>query len=118
MGYEVRLLVGVARDTYDKRTHFDIYATIELHKVGFSSALHKINSENTKNNDVYWYHGSEERTQDYYGKRPQPVPISRVLSALEADLKIEEYDRFKWALSLLKSMDNSLEPISALILGH
>ena len=53
----------------------------------------------------WWRDGNHEDETDCYGARKIPVPLEDVIKAIEADVKAgEKYHRFKWTLTLLKSM--------------
>ena len=127
MGYETTLLVGT--DTGHafggEGTYFQVIATIDLCKLG-NSATAALPWKN-KTPDVkswYWYaqtgDGNNHVSTDLYGDQPQPVPISHVIAALEADMQKDDYRRLKWAHSLLMAIYESAggENFSVLVWGH
>jgi len=124
MGYEVKLIVGVRTDqvNYEKpeQSWFHVYAEIDLSKIG-NCPLGTLMSENqTKKPVVYWYgiDGDTTITEDKYGESYLPIPIKLVVKALEKCVAGDDYMRFKWALALLKSMQDDTEDITVLAYGH
>lgn len=105
--------------TGKKETWFQIMAAIDLCKCGSDSAIHKIDRVNSdESHHWYWYDGNERITEDCYGDKPKPVPVSDVIAALRSDMKHENYRRFTWALALLETMENDPEGLSVLLYGH
>ena len=129
MGYETELLIGSKSSLTGKDrltgkdvTWFEIFATIKLCECDLDSnllALDRVNKD--KNWSLFWFgsDGDERITTDKYDDRLQPVPIMDVINALKSDLKIEDYNRFRWALSLLESMQNNeYKNITVLLYGY
>jgi hypothetical protein len=104
-----------------KVTYFMVYAEIDLCKCGYSSAIHKLDRVNKDESHFWeWYstgYGNDELTQDSYGDKPKPLPIPVVLEALEEDAKDSDYRRFKWAIALLKSMQDD-DNLKVMLYGH
>jgi hypothetical protein len=100
--------------------YFMVYATIDLCKCGSDSAISKIDWTNKEKDTVFWYFydGKDQINEDCYGDCPKPLPLSVVLEALRIDSKEGDYRRFKWAVSLLESMENDSENIQVLFYGH
>jgi hypothetical protein len=106
-----------------KATYFMVYAEIDLCKCGYLSEINKLDRINKDESHFWeWYgsgDGNKEITEDAYGEKPKPLPLSVVVDALEKDAKDNDYRRFKWALGLLKSMqDDAEENLSVLLYGH
>jgi hypothetical protein len=103
-------------------TYFNVYATVDLCKCGYSSNISKIDKKNLdKDNYIYFYDGGMETNTDLYGEYMKPVPIKEVIEALRKDVFEDDYRRFKWALSLLESMESmesDSENIEVLFFGH
>jgi len=125
MGYETKLLIGKeTNQAYDESTWFQIYAMVDLCKPGYDSEIFKIDSEN-KTPDVkqwYWYAPTGDDnigvTEDRYGAKPKPVPLTDVIHALRLDMQGDDYRRFKWAMALLESMADDNEELSVLFYGY
>lgn len=101
--------------------YFMEYASIDLCKCGYDSEISKIDWKNTDKNIFWYYYGSDGNTpiiEDCYGGKSEPVPIKDVIAALEKDVESSEYRRFKWALALLKSMDDDSEELTVMFYGH
>jgi hypothetical protein len=105
-----------------KSTYFMVYAEIDLCKCGYSSAVSKLDQINKDESHFWEWYGSGDGnnaiTEDRYGDKLKPIPISDVVAALESDEKNDNYRRFKWALALLKSMQDEPEDLKVLIYGH
>lgn len=102
-----------------KETYFAVFATIDLCKCGYDSAINSIDNWNTdESHGWYWYEGSAELRKDLYGVRLKPVSISTIINALEKDMESSDYRRFKWALALLESMVDDEEELGVLIYKH
>ena len=101
-----------------KETYFMVIATINLCKCGSQSHIGKIDFTNKDESHFWqWYDGDERKTEDCYGDKPKPIPVSVVVDALRKDLEDEKYRRFKWALALLESMQDDKD-ITVLFYGH
>lgn len=93
-----------------KEIWFDVYVEINLCKCGYTSNIRNIKSDNRDKNKFWFFYGSDGNTKitkDRYDDIFKPVDIEEVINALEKDAKSSDYRRFKWALSLLKSMKES-----------
>jgi len=93
--------------------YFDVYAMVDMRKVGGSNLL-KLDWINKESGTVVWYHYGEEggnnpTKEDRYGDYPKPLKICDVIDALEKDAAEDEYRRFNWALALLKDMPEDTE---------
>ena len=116
MGYETTLLIGelfnfqVAAKTPEK--YFQLISTLELCKTG-KSAIWDLPWKNETPDEMKWYwyaptgDGNQQQYEDRYGDEPQPVPVADVLEALEEDALQDNYRRFKWAIALLKSIQDT-----------
>jgi len=105
-------------DTF--QLYFQVYATIDLCKIGDCnlSAVLKKNENDRLEHYHYGSDGNTEITEDRYGDKPQTASIADCIKALEKDVKESDYRRFKWALSLLKSMNDSSNDMKVLWFGH
>jgi hypothetical protein len=107
-------------------TFFDCMAEVDLCKVGegkVSSLVGEVQKMAEKNADKCFYFygttdGNKSAKEDRYGDKLHPVPISDVLSALEADAELDDYRRFRWAIALLKSMKDDSEGLEVMFWGH
>ena len=114
MGYETKLVVGMPYTHIDRDggIYFMVYAEVDMCKMGYDANISKLDWKNTSTSpEPYWYYfrgESEDKViEDKYGDKSRPVPIGEVIEALEQDVARDDYSRFKWALDLLKSMDDS-----------
>jgi hypothetical protein len=126
MGYETQLLVGIdTGQLYNEGTFFMLYATIDMCKMG-DSALFNLPwlNKTPEKERWYWYPPTGDGNtvaayEDRYGDIPQPIPIADVIAALEKDIETSEYRRFKWALDMLKALDDGKQiGLSVLMWGH
>lgn len=105
-----------------KEIWFQVIAEIDLCKCGYNSEIHKIDRVNKDESHIWYWFGSGDGdtrvTEDCYGDKPKPVPIKDVVAALEIDAEKDDYRRFKWALALLKSMQDDPEGLTVLLYGH
>lgn len=125
MGYETQLLIGKAIDMeFQGKKYFMVYATIDMCKMGYDSAVYDLPWKNENPDDEMWQwyaptgDGNTAVCEDRYGDYPQPVPIADVVEALRADMKVSDYRRDRWAMALLESMVNDSENLSVLLWGH
>lgn len=126
MGYETKLLIGTRSkfgNVDEEIKWFNIYASIDLCKCGYDSNIGNIPIAHKGSKPlVYWYgfDGNLEITKDRYDEMPKPISIQTVIKALEKDIKVDQYHRFKWALSLLNGMQNECgrEELEVLFYGH
>ncbi len=126
MGYETQLLVGLdTKNSYsDDGTYFMVYAHVDMCRLG-DSALFELPWENNTPDKNKWYFyapcgdGDTQVTEDRYGTRFRPVPLTDVITALEMDTTNTDYCRIKWALALLKSIqENSNEELTVILWGY
>ena len=128
MGYETKLLIGIPathKDT-DNGIWFSVFAQIDMCKMGCAARISKIDWQNKDSETVYWYWyegaGKNEHKviADGSGDKSKPIPIGIVIEALKHDVALDGYSRFKWALDLLKAMDDSkgYENLSVMFYGH
>ena len=127
MGYETTVMIGwVSEYPQDKEAHFLREASVNLCKTGYDGEICKLSQEKRPEGQslLYWYEGKEDEvkmTEDCYGKEFKLFEVSEIVKALEKDNEEEDgYHRFKWALSLLKSMrDNkSMFNMKVILFGH
>ena len=125
MGYETKLVIGIPSAYPDKDggIWFNIFAELDMCKMGAAALISKLNWQNTSP-DTYWYYyvgeNDDKITEDKYGDKSRAVPISFVIEALEKDVVQDDYSRFTWALALLKAMDasNGYKDLSVMFYGH
>jgi len=127
MGYETELVVGKLTDHkfgHETAHWFKVYAVVDMCKMGYDTLVATLDAHLPKGSEpaVYWYaptgDGNTMITEDSYGDMPKPLPIKTVVEALEKDMENEDYRRFKWALALLKSMEDDPEGLSVLMWGY
>ena len=126
MGYETQLLVGKATDMeFQGKKYFMVYATVDMSKMGYDSAVYDLPWKNENTDDVMWEwyaptgDGDIAVCQDRYGDYPQPVPVGDVIEALRTDSAGDDYRRFKWALALLEAMEKDTpEGLSVILWGY
>ena len=127
MGYETKLVVGMpsAHIDRDGGIYFMVYAEVALCKMGYDANISKLDWKNTSPSpEPYWFYfqgESEDKViEDKYGDRSRPVPIGEVVKALELDVARDDYSRFKWALNLLKAMNDSegYDGLSVMFYGY
>ena len=127
MGYETKLVVGMpsAHIDRDGGIYFMVYAEVAMCKMGYDANISKLDWKNTSPSpEPYWFYfqgESEDKViEDKYGDRSRPVPIGEVVKALELDVARDDYSRFKWALNLLKAMDDSdgYDGLSVMFYGY
>jgi len=126
MGYESQLIVGNAtQQEYQGVRYFMIYGTIDMCKLGQHTALYELDWCNKKDSEepVWGFYaaagdGNTEITKDKYGDTPKPIPIALVIEALEKDAKVSDYRRLKWAIALLKSIQETTNDATVLLWGH
>jgi len=91
-------------------TYFFIYGMVDLCKPRYESSIFKLQDayKNTEIASKYWFHygtdGDRETKEDKYGTAYKPAPISEVIAALIADVEVDEYRRFRWALGFLEQV--------------
>ena len=125
MGYETKLVIGVPSTHIDRDggIWFNIFAELDMRKMGYRANISYLEWKN-ESPDTYWYwyvgENDEKVTEDKYGDKSRPVPIGEVIEALEQDVARDDYSRFKWALDLLKAMDDSkgYSGLSVMFYGH
>ncbi len=125
MGYETQLIVGVdtGQSYSDAGTYFQVYATIDMCKLGHQSAVHDLDSVNKTPDEKSWYFyapagdGDTPVTKDRYGAMFKPIPIADVIAALEKDAETTDYRRVLWAITMLKAMDK-VERLSVILWGY
>ncbi len=126
MGYETQLLVGkdTGQSYSDEGTYFMVHAHVDMCKLG-NSALFNLPWINKTPEDNKWYFyppcgdGDTPVTEDRYGEQFKPIPLANVITALEEDASNDDYRRVKWALALLKSIqENSGEELSVILWGY
>ena len=126
MGYETELLIGkdTGQSFGDEGTYFQIYAHVDMCKMGNSSLFDLPWVNNTPEKNKWYFYpvcgdGETMVTEDCYGELLRPVPITDAIHALEKDIDNNDYRRFKWALALLKTMqEDSPEGLSVLMYGY
>lgn len=122
---------GAYIETGRIEVYFQTYAMVDLCCPGPDTHLLKLDWKNTDKHVVWYFYedGNTAVKQDGYGDSPQPIPVEEVIEALEKDLveSLEGYPgsegdpdsggyrRFKWAIALLKSMDDDTQ---VLFHGH
>jgi len=127
MGYESTLLIG--RDTkqvFEDYTYFMVMATLDLGKISRSNLL-LLPWENHESNITQWEYfsptgdGNIAVREDRYGVRPKPIEMQAVITALEKDIRRDNYRPAVWALALINKMmetKSSNEEYSVLLYGH
>ena len=127
MGYETKLVIGmpVSHVDPDGGIYFMVFAELRMCKMGSTARISKLDWKNTSTSpEPYWYYYQGESdelvTEDKYGDKSRPVPIGEVIEALKHDVARDDYSRFKWALDLLKAMDDSkgYSNLSVMFYGH
>ena len=88
MGYETELIVGKQSTLdMDEGIYFSVYATIDMCKCGYESALYNLDWKYTPDDGkpVYSYaptgDGNTTVNEDRYGDIPKPIPIKDVILA-------------------------------------
>lgn len=128
MGYETTLYIGEVLKIVDDVFLHKI-ATIELCKAGreFDEKINKLKIKNKINNNginerIYFYaiDGNTKIYEDEYGKELVKLSIKDVYNILLDCYKTTNYKRFKWAISLLKSIleTNNSDIIYVIPYGH
>ncbi|MBT7080175.1 MAG: hypothetical protein HN929_01690 [Chloroflexi bacterium] len=126
MGYETKLIIGKAtsvefEENDTTEIYFNVFAEIDLCKCGHDSPVTNIDWGNYDNKKVWYFYGHDGNThitEDFYGDRPKPVPVSVVLAALREAAEEESYRRFDWAIALLSAMEDDPEELEVLFFGH
>lgn len=106
-----------------KKRWFNVYATIDLCKLGHDEnplntlirESHGVADE-TIVNYFYTDDGNTQIKDDKYGESMNPVPLLEVIRAIEKTPS--DYRRLKWAKDLLESMKDSGEDLSVMFFGH
>ena len=127
MGYETKLIIGVPAIQADRDggIWFNTFAEINMCKMGCDANISKIDWKN-ESLSTYWFYyegiGDNETKveKDCYGDKSRAVPIGEVIEALKHDVARDDYSRFKWALNLLKAMDDSkgYDNLSVMFYGY
>lgn len=104
---------------------FQEMAMVDLCKLGYQDdALNRLIADSHKKAktdplNVHYFFGSDGNTQiteDRYGSGMTPVPIADVLAAMEK--YADYYRRTRWALALLRSMEEDAEGLEVLFFGY
>lgn len=108
---------------------FQIMAEVDLCKLGYQDD--SLNRLIQKSHDdakadakhsyyVYGLDGNMEFSEDRYGSKLSPVPVTDVLAAMNESHPTEnsEYRRTKWAKSLLAAMVDDSEQLEVMFWGY
>lgn len=114
MGYEVKIFVVRSNLTHKghnetaDHAYAGIIGMVDVCKPGYDSEIYKLcSSKETDNPLVYLYdlNGNEQHWEDRYGKKLRMWPMSAATAAVEDDANSYGYERFKYALALLHSVN-------------
>lgn len=121
MGYEIKLIIGSTDHVEGEDNYFMKYAEIDLCKIGMNSKLNDLEMFNRSDKTTWYFYaddGNTKVTEDCYGDKFKALPLSDYIEKLQEDVVDSDYRRFKWALSLLKSMSYDKEPKYVIAYGH
>lgn len=105
---------------------FQIYAMIDMCKLGYQSApLNDLISESfslaaSKLSQIHFYYSDDGNThikEDRYGARMHPVPLKRLAETLN-DLDDMEYRRLRWLKALVDEMAKDPEELQVMFFGY
>ena len=102
-----------------EETYFQIYAEIDMCKIGSSHLMKVLTVNKDPLKEIYWfgYDGNTRIHEDRYGDKPNETSIDDCIEALKLDVQEDDYRRFKWALALLESMKEEKD-LSVIWFGH
>ena len=106
---------------------FDAMAGVELCKLGHQDdALNRLiqasfqKAKDKKDHVIYFYgiDGNIKQTEDRYGAKMWPVPVTEVLEAMKQTESTATYRRLQWAVALLEEMAKDPDQLEVLFYGH
>lgn len=115
------------QDAASAHSYFRVIAMVDLAKPGYDSAIYELSAAKEDHNPLAYFYGEDGNGQVYadpYGKLLRVWPIERVLEAIEKDCERDgHYDRFNYALTLLRSVNElrertSYNQLGVLLYGH
>lgn len=107
--------------------HFFMVAMVDLCRIGTGPLEMLLSECKVRNKNprsvIKWHDSSNSSTdKDAYGDRFKPVSLSKVIKALNEELKGEPYNRFAYALALCEAVkaDNTDNTRNCIVLfeGH
>lgn len=114
MSYNI--LIGTLEEAplEQNQIRFDIMAIVNMGKCCYSHEFLKINVHDTR--DYYWFVSrNEKRTVDKNGINPKPIPVDKMIEALEKDYCSTMWKPFGWALIMMKTMKKDCDNLHVIV---